>query len=94
MTIDESITYTLPVHALPALINDDITGLSDDDLSTIEHFTATELGTLRRNERLHFLSWEVKWDDGQSFSRFHDLEPYGWQSDTCLDVVAHFQQIG
>ena len=90
----ESITYTLPVHALPALINSDFSGLSDADLKAISNFTATELGTLKRSEHLHFLSWEVKWDDGDSFVKFHDLRPYGWLADSCFDVVAHFEKIG
>ena len=63
MTIEETISYTLPSHWLPALINGDLTGLEDEELNVLEHFCAQEIGGIKRNDRLELMCWEPKGDE-------------------------------
>ena len=58
MTIDETITYQLPTHWLPALINDDETGLEPEDAKQLYYFSRGEVGGMRK-DHFQLLCWEV-----------------------------------
>jgi len=93
MTIEETITYTLPSHWLPALINGDLTGLGDDELNVLEHFCAQEIGGIKRVDRLELMCWEPVGDE-VFFAPHHDGMPYGALAGDCMEVWAHFQKVG
>ena len=92
MTIDETISYQLPTHWLPALINDDLTGLEPEDLEQLHSFSSGEIGGMRQ-QHFSFLNWEIVWDE-PSFRKYHDGEPYGCLACDCVEVKAHFQKVG
>ena len=62
----ETVTYTLPTYWAPTLVNDDSSGLTDEDERSIEDFFAD-------NPNLHCI--DVSED--QEFARWHDATPYG-----------------
>ena len=92
MTIDETLTYQLPAHWLPMLINDDESGLEPEDARNIYHFCRGEIGGMRK-DHYQLLNWEVVWDE-PSFMKYHDAQPYGCLACDCLEVKAHFQKVG
>ena len=90
--IDETLIYQVPVHWLPALINDDFSGLTDEDCKQLESFTVSEIGGMRR-ENYQFLTYEVIWSN-PFFTKYHDGHHFGCLACDCLEVYAHFQKVG
>ena len=68
----EAITYTVPEWALPALINDDYSGLSDDDCSAIDALQS----------KLPLGHWSMPIDEA-SFYPSNDLQNLG---DNCVEI--------
>lgn len=69
----ESFDYTLPAHWAPALINDDHTGLSEED--------EEKLMVIMFNEGLDFAT---SCSEEPKFLKYHDGEPYGVKACDCL----------
>lgn len=62
----KTVTYTLPTYWASSLVNDDPTGLTDEDERSIEDFFAD-------NPNLHC----VDISEDYEFARWHDATPYG-----------------
>jgi hypothetical protein len=78
MTFD-TITLSLPAHWLPAIVNDDPSGLDDKEhralrrwmRDTVRDCGAFHIGTI---------------SDGEHFARYHDAAEYGVLACMCHDV--------
>lgn len=72
----ETTTYTLPAHWASALINDDRTGLEDDDERQLDALMAGE-----------GLPAPLSCSDESFFCTYHDARPYGVLACDCLEYV-------
>jgi hypothetical protein len=84
----DSMEYSLPAHWLPALINDDRTGLSDEDEEQLTAFTRSEVGGMRQ-QGWRFGHWAYG-EDEPFFDPFHDARFTGCLPCDCQPVTAHF----
>lgn len=84
MTLNkEPLTLALPAHWLPALVNDDTTGLDDADAAAFSRWlydTTTEFG--------YPLVGEIS--ESSHFARYHDAAEYGVLACDCHDVELYF----
>lgn len=63
-------TYKLPAHWASALINDDQSGLDDDDAAALDRFTA-------HMTAVHGRCWPLTCDDDAGFETYHDARQFG-----------------
>jgi len=90
MTYDQ-IDYILPAHWLPALVNEDRSGLNDADDEQITAFCRSEIGGMRR-EGWRFGHYSH--GDGEpSFDPYHDARFVGCLPCNCVPVSLHFYKI-
>jgi hypothetical protein len=80
---NDPLTLALPAHWLPALVNDDTTGLDDAEASAFSRWlydTTIEFG------------YPVVGDisDESHFARYHDAAEYGVLACDCHDVDLYF----
>jgi hypothetical protein len=83
----EPLTLTLPAHWLPALANDDTTGLDDAEAAAFSRWlydTAIEFG--------YPLVGDVS--ESAHFARYHDAAEYGVLACDCHDVELYFAETG
>jgi len=79
----ETMIYQLPVHWAPALINDDWTGINEEDEEQLMNFLFNELAgenialTLPDNEA-----------EEPFFMKHHDAHLYGCKACDCYNYVA------
>lgn len=72
----QTTTYLLPAHWASALINDDWTGLDDDQAGEAQVFLdAEDLGPA------------TSCDGDPVFARYHDAEPYGVLPCICMEFT-------
>lgn len=69
----EESTYLLPAHWAPALVNDDWTGLSEQDEEQLNRLLVGEE-----------LPMAASCSEESQFTRHHDARPYGVLSCECL----------
>jgi hypothetical protein len=81
MTELQTTVYTLPAHWASVLINNDYTGVSDEDEQEIDNFIDGEFG-----ESL-FCTVCITNEDEPSFCKYHDAQPYGVLACDCLDYT-------
>jgi hypothetical protein len=75
----ESLTLALPAHWLPALVNDDTSGLDDREAAAFSRWlydTTMDLG----------YPIVADYDEEPHFARWHDAAEYGVKACMCHDV--------
>lgn len=86
MTLNnDPLTLALPAHWLPALVNDDTTGLEDREAAAFSRWlydTTTEFG--------YPVVGAIS--EGTHFARYHDAAEYGVLACDCHDVDLYFYQ--
>ena len=86
MTLNkEPLTLSLPAHWLPALVNDDTTGLDDAEAAAFSRWlydNTIEFG--------YPLVGEIS--DDSHFARYHDAVEYGVRACDCHDVELWFAE--
>jgi hypothetical protein len=78
--MEDTIIYNLPESWAVVIVNDDWTGIDDEEIPIIENFMASEL---KDGQYLTLLDYEQE----SEFMRYHDAEPYGWLADNCLQFA-------
>lgn len=73
--------FLLPAHWASALINDDASGLDDDDAAALDQFADDMVKTYGR-------CWPLTCDDDLQFMTYHDARPFGVLA--CDVVTFHF----
>jgi hypothetical protein len=87
MTTLDTLTLALPAHWLPALINDDTSGLDTAEAAAFSRWlydTTLDLG--------YPLVCDVDTDAGPHFARYHDAAEYGVKACNCYDVTFHYME--
>jgi hypothetical protein len=84
----ETLDYVVPTTWIPALINDDRTGLEEYDEECLTAFCQGEVGGMRR-QGWRFHGWSLGFDD-PSFCWKHDGSPYGALPSDCYQLTACF----
>lgn len=84
----ESITYQVPSHWLPGLINHDYSGLEAEDSRQLTAFTQGEIGGMRKQGR-DLIGIECA--DESYFMTHHDGRPYGCLACDVTDCVFVFR---
>ena len=75
----EAKTFSVPEHWLPALVNDDESGLDDRDCKQLQAFCKDELSG----------GWHVtSYSDEGDFRKYHDAIGYGVLACNAVDVLA------
>lgn len=72
----QTTTYVLPAHWAPALINDDWSGLEDDDAADLQIFLDSE-----------DLGHAIDVSHEPFFAKYHDAEPYHVLACDCLEFT-------
>jgi hypothetical protein len=72
--------FTLPSHWACALINDDRTGLTDEEELALDGFIEEMIKGYGK-------CWPIACSDEESFSPWHDAMPYGVLACDCVDVT-------
>lgn len=87
MKVIETFTFTVPIFYLPALINEDYTGLTDQELKALRYFNKkiVELNDEDYPESSCFTLSVPDEDNEPAFSRFHDF--YGISATDCQQVI-------
>jgi hypothetical protein len=75
----ETITLSLPAHWLPAIVNDDPTGLDDAEHAALRRWTRD---TVRELGAFHVGTV----NNDTYFARYHDAAEYGVLACDCIDV--------
>lgn len=70
----EAITYQVPSHWLPGLINHDYSGLEPEDSRQLTAFAQGEIGGMRKQGRSLI---GIECADESYFMTYHDGQPYG-----------------
>jgi hypothetical protein len=79
----DTLTLSLPAHWLPAVVNEDTTGLEDAEAAAFSRWlfdTTINIGTPVVSD----ISEEAH------FARYHDAADYGVAACLCHDVVFHY----
>jgi len=77
--LNDYFEYRISKHFLPAIINDDYSGLNDEEINLLNRF-------LSEANNLDNATWDI---DSDSESHFIDCDITGLFSD-CYDVKLHF----
>ena len=80
----ETLTLSLPAHWLPAIVNDDPTGLDDTEYTAFQRWvrdTFKDLGLFHVGTIA----------DDTHFARYHDAAEYGVLACDCYDVDLCFE---
>lgn len=72
--------FTLPQHWACALINDDRSGLSDEEETALDAFIDEMIKGYGK-------CWAIDCSEETSFSPWHDAQPYGVLACDCVDVT-------
>lgn len=82
MTFD-TLTFSLPAHWMPGLVNGDVTGLDDAEAAALQRFETDQ----------HREFGHVIYDcaDDTYFERWHDAAEYGVLACDCYDVTIMFE---
>lgn len=81
----DSLTLALPAHWLPAVVNDDTTGLEDHEAAAYSRWlydTTIDLG--------YPIVTEVS--EEQHFARYHDAADYGVRACMCHNVTFTYRE--
>ena len=74
----ETLTLALPAHWLPAIVNDDLTGLDDAEARSLTRWV--------RDTRREFGNFHFGDARDAGFVRYHDAAEYGVLACDCVDV--------
>jgi hypothetical protein len=78
----DTVTVVVPDHWLPALVNDDTSGMDADDEVSFERWVQDAYA-----QHGAFVVGDVT---DTFFARYHDAEPYGVLACLCCEVQLHF----
>ena len=81
MTVDNTVTLTLPQHWMSALINSDLSGYDDDEIDQLELFTDFMLKTYGNAIPLDYDT------DSDNFMTWHDAREFGVLACDVYDVT-------
>lgn len=83
----KTVTYILPEHWLPALVNDDLTGLDTEESISFQNFMHDHI-------KYHGTFWCLGPvdDEGNGFMRYHDARDYDIGSCDTVTVAFHVEK--